>query len=363
MRWIATLLCVGGATTTSAEAPLGGFPPDDETVVSRRVDENAVPLFVHVYPVADLVVQPDRMSGGGAVMIEASPLPSFAPSEVVSCEQIARESLAELSVILQSVIAPESWELSGGPAQLALHEGTFTLIVRQSAEAHEEIAELLSELRAAASVEVLLTIEEFTSAAAPADELDAPKNGRKQHAAANELVPRCREPVDGDQVEALRAALAGRFVEMHQHNLLLRNGKTDSTAGVRCTAVVSNDRRSVWLDLQWAGVTPEAPQHTIRCRLQDGHSQVVLLPYKNGATRLAVVTAGIHTAGELEERLDSDLLHPLPITGHSSAAGDSPIAPISLEADGEAEAAETAAANPLPTAAKPRESTAPPLEK
>lgn len=58
-----------------------------------------------------------------------------------------RQSLTLLADIIRSTIRPESWVERGGPASIQPYETTLSLVIRQTPEAHEDIASLFYSLR------------------------------------------------------------------------------------------------------------------------------------------------------------------------------------------------------------------------
>ncbi len=110
--------------------------PDGAARVNVPVDDER--MVVMAYPVADLIVPPDKMRNGKPV--EGTTL-DFAP----------------LIELIQATVSPESWTLRGeSSARLDRDSpvGSITpfflnvsLIVRQTPEGHEQLAEFLNKLR------------------------------------------------------------------------------------------------------------------------------------------------------------------------------------------------------------------------
>ena len=143
-------------TTTKAKAK-------DQTVV-----ESLESASVRVYPVADLVVlqQPviAAVSRSSENENQATRAVVPASAEAVASEKTADKSepvphsetqkpapatnykadFAPLTELIKATVHPESWEKG---LAIQVEEKTLSLIIRQSEEAHEEIQELLSQLR------------------------------------------------------------------------------------------------------------------------------------------------------------------------------------------------------------------------
>ena len=68
----------------------------------------------------------------------------FGPGGAGGGSQADFDSLIEL---IQSTVQPESWEDVGGPGSVAPFETNLSLVIRQTEEVHEEIVDLLEQLR------------------------------------------------------------------------------------------------------------------------------------------------------------------------------------------------------------------------
>jgi hypothetical protein len=103
-------------------------------------------LTVLTYPVADLVV----------------PIPT-----VVALASALKEgekkgeghalAFGPLTDLITRSIDPSSWSEAGGPASIQVFETTLSLVVRQSPSAHEQIGELLQQLRRLQDFQVNVT--------------------------------------------------------------------------------------------------------------------------------------------------------------------------------------------------------------
>ncbi|MCA9110626.1 MAG: hypothetical protein KDA52_11795 [Planctomycetaceae bacterium] len=115
MRITRTRLCLAGLACAVGLAfvPLNAAEEDG-------ADEE---LKIVVYPVADLTVRSVASKNGDD--------PTFDPWL--------------LSTLIKATIEPESWQ--DGSGRIAIHEKTCSLIVRQTKENHDQVAELFSKLR------------------------------------------------------------------------------------------------------------------------------------------------------------------------------------------------------------------------
>lgn len=105
--------------------PLGlDYVVADEVIkITSRTQARGEPVTV-TYPVADLVTRID----GGRVVADTD----------------AEQSLIEQ---ITENLAPETWNRNGGRGSVRVFHATHTLVVRQVADVHDEITELLSRLR------------------------------------------------------------------------------------------------------------------------------------------------------------------------------------------------------------------------
>jgi len=57
-----------------------------------------------------------------------------------------RDTGEELVDLIQTTVAPDSWEENGGPGSIRFFRTNYSVIIRQTAENHEEIADMLRQL-------------------------------------------------------------------------------------------------------------------------------------------------------------------------------------------------------------------------
>src|SRR5690606_35232450 len=68
-------------------------------------------------------------------------------------------SLIEL---ITSTIAPESWDEVGGPGAVSPYQGNLSLVISQTQEIHEQIADLLEQLRRLQDLQVTIEVRFIT---------------------------------------------------------------------------------------------------------------------------------------------------------------------------------------------------------
>ena len=118
---------------------------DEVLVITSQL--RAEPMITQVYPVADLVLP---IPTAGPV-----PLDEFAAGEDKNSSNAAHgfEILTEL---ILSTVQPNSWNELGGPASMKLFETTLSLVIRQTPQAHKEIAGLFEELHRLQDLQITL---------------------------------------------------------------------------------------------------------------------------------------------------------------------------------------------------------------
>lgn len=288
--------------------PVGPIGVPDEVPVpedlpkSSPVDE----LYIAVYVTADLIIEAEAPTGHAktdmteAFRSESSPVPTIARSAPATSKQRRMENLSELVVLIQSTVSPESWDAAGGSGHITIHNQTSSLVIRQTAAVHDEIADLLTQLRRAMDIEVSISIEQFTPPGIP-----FPKDGsaaeqpKIDFASISKLLARHDRPLSPAAADALRAELKQAGLETSEHRLSLGNGETRLIRNLSITPTISGDQRSLRMFLQ----IRESDAPAIRCRIADGAS--LLLPYhQNSGAGCALLTATIIIPEEEEEILN-----------------------------------------------------------
>ena len=117
------------------------------------------------YPVADLVVpiphrvvvHADQESGGKEWKV-VDRKDGVVPAAAEGLGKTAYD-FDQLIDLIQSVIQPDSWADKGGRARIESNETTLSLVVRQTQQVHEEISDLLAQLRRLQDLQVTLQIQ------------------------------------------------------------------------------------------------------------------------------------------------------------------------------------------------------------
>jgi len=185
--------------------PIGlDYRIEDEVVKVTSKDRLAGEYKTLVYAVADLVV----------------PIPHLTPA--APGEQLDRISETNpgdfdaLIELITTTIAPDTWQRFGGAGVINAHEGTLSLIVRQSDQTHHGIADLLDQLRRLQNVQIEHTVTVYRIPASVAASLKLADGA-----------PRVHGPAEGFERDLNEIAKASRV------RITLFNGQT-GTAQVAC---------------------------------------------------------------------------------------------------------------------------------
>lgn len=154
-------------------------------------------LNVKVYQVADLVVpvslhapstqfRPgtgfenglqnipafNGLSGNGLAQIPANPVGGLNANNGLGANPLAaagtngpaavNHDFTALSDLITSVVAPGSWDEIGGQGSISNHDSTLSLVIRQTQAVHQEIEDLLEQLRRLQDLQVTIEVRFIT---------------------------------------------------------------------------------------------------------------------------------------------------------------------------------------------------------
>jgi hypothetical protein len=121
-------------------------------------------MTTKVYHVADLVIPiPNLVHGDGA-----SPDPwawmqeqsrKLSEPDAALANEPSPAMHADFDTLIETItstVEPESWDDRGGPGVIAPHEANLSLVISQTAEIHEQIAELLEKMRRGLDVQIVV---------------------------------------------------------------------------------------------------------------------------------------------------------------------------------------------------------------
>lgn len=165
--------------------------------------------------------------------------------------------LAPLQQLIESTIAPESWQAAGGTGQIQPYSPTLSLIIRQTPEIHQQIAALLTGLRREQDVQVSLELKLVRFA--DNDWLDRLNWTEPADALAEGVVISQERSRDFQKLdEVVRHNQAMRFPKVTLFNeqvaeftLPQKEDAKSKPLAVAMGVVVDNDRRGIRLNLAW----------------------------------------------------------------------------------------------------------------
>ncbi|MEM7315415.1 MAG: hypothetical protein AAF497_19920, partial [Planctomycetota bacterium] len=97
--------------------------------------------------------------GGGGVRTGMPMQPAFGPQNAGGAAQADFNTLMEL---IQTTVAPETWEEVGGTGSIAPFPTNLSLVVAQTQEVHEKIVDLLAQLRRLQDLQVTIEVRFIT---------------------------------------------------------------------------------------------------------------------------------------------------------------------------------------------------------
>ena len=101
-----------------------------------------------------------QLGGGGPPVTGSTPSIPFGPPSVGGGQQ----NFQPLIDLIQSTVAQDSWDTTGGPGAIRPFETNLSLVVSQTQEVHEEIANLLEQLRRLQDLQVTIEVRFITLA-------------------------------------------------------------------------------------------------------------------------------------------------------------------------------------------------------
>jgi general secretion pathway protein D len=101
-----------------------------------------------------------QLGGGGGPVTGSTPSIPFGPPSVGGGQQ----NFQPLIDLIQSTVAQETWDATGGPGAIRPFETNLSLVVSQTQEVHEEIADLLEQLRRLQDLQVTIEVRFITLA-------------------------------------------------------------------------------------------------------------------------------------------------------------------------------------------------------
>lgn len=107
----------------------------------------------------DLLAQVTSASSAAVSAANGAPAPGYGPGGLGGANLADYQSLIEL---ITSTIAPTTWDDVGGPGSIQEFRGNLSLVISQTQEVHEEIADLLTQLRRLQDLQVTIEVRFIT---------------------------------------------------------------------------------------------------------------------------------------------------------------------------------------------------------
>ena len=278
---------------------LGYFVQDEVLKITSQTRMQG-PLEVRTYPVADLVVpMPQRVS------LDMRKKPAkFDPPNPKMVEKVTRADCDNLIELIATTVEPDSWAEKGGSGSMRSYETTLSLVIRQTQKVHEEIHELLDQLRRLQDIQVCLELRTIE-----AEKLADPAIMEKLHLCRRVLLDPQKttaliQSVEKDKTAKLSQLPTATLFNGQTLNLLLPEFDKDG-ATMEFSPVSSADRRFVRLSINGKADAKQVLDslHT----LKDGHSELLdvskLTKGESKQSKLLLVTPRIVVQEEEEELL------------------------------------------------------------
>ena len=136
---------------------LGGKVNNSDTVVITSLVKSHGRLIPATYAVADLVVGvPERLT-----LDLTKGASSSLQTDIRTDSQFGEATVAfdELAELITTTVEPDSWKEAGGEGTIRTSETTLSLVIRQTQQVHEEISDLLDQIRRLRDISVALRVE------------------------------------------------------------------------------------------------------------------------------------------------------------------------------------------------------------
>lgn len=229
-------LCISAALAAVSVVIIAAAPQDQDAVAPVA----QTPLLAKVYDVADLVA-PIRIRPRELAQAVTLAEWSAAPADHMD------EQLFQLGSILQLALPKESWEENNGAGAIAVYPDKMSLVIRQTADGHRAIEQLLKDLRQAENFEIELAVDMI------------PLEGMSDEKTLLAL-QKLAGPLSDEDAVAIRQLSPQAL----QTKIRIENGHTAVGSGVlqsmaRFTAVVVRDDRR-HIDLRLDNITDDAKE-------------------------------------------------------------------------------------------------------
>lgn len=126
------------------------------TPLSARAPTSAV---AHPSGIGSGAFSVPGMGGLAQVPAEGGLLPTNSSLPGLNSEQgLSEHDFRMLTDLITATVEPDSWEVNAGQASIATHDSTLSLVIRQTQKVHQEISDLLSQLRRLQDLQVTIEV-------------------------------------------------------------------------------------------------------------------------------------------------------------------------------------------------------------
>ncbi len=280
---------------------LGWVVEDDVVKITSKVRTLGA-LVTKTYPVADLIVplpearKPLNLTGEWQRAADVKEeLPIAAPNKKPSGEVLIK--------LLTETVQPDSWSEVGGEGSLQFHEGTLSLVIRQRAAVHEEIAELLQQLRRLQDLQVSVEMRLMHVSETVAKQIGKDTEQALSADKTKQLIGRMEQDRHGNTLVLPKVTLFnGQSVQM-QHD----GDEPHSKLCLQMIAAASGDREAVRLAFDIGESFEKLTRHSGET-LKDGES--LLLDVTSEFTRTGQLLRQLPIGNTEQTRQLAQLLHP-----------------------------------------------------
>lgn len=145
----------------SVHAAADSEVPGENALAADTSPGRSAKLAERVYPVADLVISPPRFA---LEIGNVSETPSTwqelsSARRAKKMQQVVTADFETLVDLITTTIAPSSWSNVGGECSISISASNFSLLIRQTNDVHEQIADLVEQLRRLQDVQIILSAE------------------------------------------------------------------------------------------------------------------------------------------------------------------------------------------------------------
>jgi hypothetical protein len=220
-------------------------------------------LVTQTYAVADLVIPVDRAPVVVAVESQQAEIKRVDPKKIRTVEN-------DLIALITSTVSPRDWSNTGGPGTIEYFPLSMSLVVNQTADVQEQVAELLAALRRLMDLEVSLEVRLLHVPARFCEQVELghePKFLDERH--FEELLSAAQK------YPATHVFQAPKLTAFDGQEALYHIGEKEN-ASIYLLPRASADRRSVRLKMELSKHDPQDESRASTVVIPDGNTVVLV---------------------------------------------------------------------------------------